>query len=80
MPLTGSDTLFSATLYTSINAALASTGAPPLPTSAGHLKAFCDGLAQAILAHLLLNGTVAPGQAVVTNTGAGATSTPGVFL
>ena len=80
MPLTGSDAALSALLFSNVQTALAATGKPPLPSSLPNLQALCDGLAKGIILHLLAAGSVSPGQLVVTNTGSGTVTTPGLFI
>lgn len=84
MPLTGSAPVLSA----AIRAALIAdprTGAvddSALPTSQKALTAFCDVIAQTVLAHVVANAvvTVPPGVLVVVAVpaGTGATTAPGV--
>lgn len=70
MPLLGSDAALSQTIQTYIKA-----NAPKSNPAA--LKALGDGLAKAIIEHLLKFTEVAAGIPVLTSGGAGSTSSPG---
>jgi len=59
MPVTGTQKVLAASLFSMIQAELAGAG-QPLPTSAQSLQALCNGIANAIVPHLLLI-TVNPG-------------------
>lgn len=70
MPLLGSDDVLSQTIQTYIK-----VKAPKSDPAA--LQALGDGLAKAIIEHLLKFAEVATGIPVLTTGGSGATSTPG---
>lgn len=75
MPIVGMDPLLSKQLIASIQKELAANGATaPSPQA---LQGLCDGIAKALIPFLITNLQVAPGIAVATAGGAGATAAPG---
>ena len=77
MPLTGSESLLAATMFTLVTAEI---GAPPNPQASKQLKALCSGIAKAIVPHIVANAMIPPGQATAGSPVAQVTTTPGNIL
>lgn len=58
MPLTGSESILAAQLFTMVTAEI---GALPNPDAVKQLKALCTGIANAIVPHIVTMAQVAPG-------------------
>jgi hypothetical protein len=72
MPLLGTDQQLASSMVQLVQAANVSQGLQPAV-----IQALATGMAQAIIAHFLVNAEVAPGIVVATSGGAGTTTTPG---
>jgi len=80
MPLMGTETVLGAQIFSMVQAELASTGQPPDPTSLPNLQAFCNGIAKAIIPHIVSFAQVAPGQLTAGSPASQVTTTPGNLL
>jgi len=80
MPLVGSEAVLGAQILSMVQAELAATGQPPDPTSIPNLQAFCNGIAKAIVPHLVAFAQVAPGQVTAGSPTTQVTTTPGNLL
>lgn len=80
MPLMGSETVLAAQMFSLVQAELAATGQPPDPASLPNLQAFCNGLAKAIVPHIVSFAQVAAGIPTAGTPSAQATVAPGVII
>ena len=80
MPLTGSAPLLATQMFSLVKVALGPQMVKASPESTQQLKALCDGMAEAIVQHFLLNAQVAAGQVTVGGPASQVTSTPGTLM
>jgi hypothetical protein len=77
MPLAGSEAILGAQMYSMVVAEL---GKLPNPESAAQLQKLCNGLAKAIVPHIVSMTQVAPGIVTAGSPSAQVTTTPGTLL
>jgi hypothetical protein len=80
MPLMGTETVLGAQIFSMVQAELSSTGHPPDPTSLPNLQAFCNGIAKAIVPHIVSFAQVAPGIPTAGSPASQVTVGPGTLL
>jgi hypothetical protein len=77
VPLTGSESLLAAQMFTMVTAEV---GALPNPQAAQQLKKLCNGLAKAIVPHIVVNAQVAAGIPTAGSPAAQVTVGPGTII
>ena len=77
MPLAGTEAILGAQMFTMVSAEL---GPPPNPESAKQLQKLCNGLAKAIVPHIVSMTQVAPGIPTAGSPSAQITTAPGILL
>jgi hypothetical protein len=77
MPLTGTESILAASMFSMVSAQL---GPSPNPEAAAQLQKLCTGLANAIVPHIITMAQVAPGQVTVGSPASQLTTTPGVII
>jgi hypothetical protein len=77
MPITGTEQILAASMFTMLQKELGSDLANP--QAMVQLQKMCTGLANAIVPHILL-AQVAPGQATAGSPAAQITTTPGILM
>lgn len=80
MPLLGSESVLGAQIFSMVQAELAATGHPPGPASLPNLQALCNGIAKALIPHIVSFAQVAPGIATAGSPSAQVTVAPGNLL
>ena len=80
MPLAGTETVLGAQIFSMVQSELAATGHPPDPASLPNLQAFCNGIAKAIIPHIVSFAQVAPGQLTAGSPASQVTTTPGTIM
>lgn len=77
MPLMGSEKVLGAQMFTMVSAEL---GPPPNPEAAQQLQKLCNGLANAIIPHIVSMAMVAPGIPTAGSPLAQSTVGPGTLM
>ena len=77
MRLAGTEAVLAKTMFSMITAEL---GPPPNPEAAKQLEGLCNGIANALIPHLISMAQVAPGIVTAGGPAAQATTTPGVLI
>lgn len=79
MPITGTEKILAASMFSMIQAELAEDMASASPQAMLQLQKLCTGLANAIVPHILM-AQVAPGIATAGSPAAQVTVSPGVLM
>jgi len=77
MPLSGTEAILAAQMFTMVSSEL---GPPPNPEAAAQLQKLCTGLANAIVPHIVSLAQVQPGQLTAGSPSAQVTTTPGILF
>jgi hypothetical protein len=77
MPLTGTEQILAASMFTMVQAEV---GALPNPEAIKQLKALCNGLAKAIVPHIVANAMIPAGIGTAGSPTAQLTVTPGTII
>ena len=77
MPLTGTEAVLGKSIYGMV---VAEMGPPPTPEAAKQLEGLCNGIANAIVPHIVSMTQVAPGITTAGSPSAQVTTSPGTLV